>query len=144
MAPTPGAISRPAFWRRPVLTDGAISKRMIGRDSDRRATLAESRGQERGRHSGPGEYGGHVVQPRLDRVAFDDRPTVSLHMIDCCAKELNRQPFSPLVAAHEKTGDRPDRLVIHRLEDARATEGWIISPAAPPRTSRPVLPSSTR
>src|SRR5215475_12792559 len=55
---------------------------------------------------------------RLDRIAFDDAASPLSNEIDRGFKKSCRKAATPMILRDEVADDRPDRLVINRLQDS--------------------------
>src|SRR5262245_967000 len=60
-----------------------------------------------------------LIVLRLDWIALDDSPATLLNEIDRGLEQLRRKAAASMFFRDEEAYDRPDRLVVNRLQDSR-------------------------
>src|SRR5439155_4395705 len=86
-----------------------------------KTSLEEGRGE-----AGVDERVGETALPRLDRVALNDTRALSPRVVHSSLQQPAGNSLAPVGTGHEETNNRPDRLVVHGLEHARAFQPRVV------------------
>src|SRR5262245_12551682 len=75
----------------------------------------------------PEKWVGHLISRWLDRITLNHRGASTHGELHRLANQVGRHSLSPVGPLNEKTGDGPYQFCIHRAENLRALQTYVVS-----------------